>query len=49
MARAALWRRESRGVHFRKDHPRTDDRRFKSHLVLKQDGVKLRQSIAEVS
>ena len=49
MAHAALWRRESRGVHYRKDHPRTDDRRFKSHLVLRKDGVKLKQHPWEVA
>ncbi len=38
MARAALRRTESRGVHFRRDHPRTDDRRWRAHLVLKRDG-----------
>jgi L-aspartate oxidase len=39
MADAALWRRESRGVHFRRDYPKTDDRRFKTHLVLRRNGV----------
>jgi L-aspartate oxidase len=39
MADAALWRRESRGVHYRRDYPKTDDRRFKSHLVLRRNGV----------
>jgi L-aspartate oxidase len=49
MAHAALWRRESRGVHFRKDYPRTDDKRFKSHLILKRDGVKLIRQPWEVA
>jgi L-aspartate oxidase len=41
MATSALRRRESRGVHFRRDFPRTDDRRWRTHLVLRQNGVKL--------
>jgi L-aspartate oxidase len=41
MARAALRRHESRGVHYRRDFPKTDDRRWRSHLVLKANGVKL--------
>jgi L-aspartate oxidase len=43
MAWAALKRTESRGVHYRNDHPRTDDRRWKAHLVLARDGVKSHQ------
>ena len=37
---AALRRTESRGVHHRRDHPKTDDRRWKTHLVLRCDGVR---------
>ncbi len=48
MAHAALWRRESRGVHYRRDYPRTDERRFKSHLVLQANGVKWKQHPLEV-
>jgi L-aspartate oxidase len=43
MAWAALKRTESRGVHYRNDHPRTDDRRWKAHIVLARDGVKSHQ------
>ena len=43
MAWAALKRTESRGVHYRNDHPRTDDRRWKAHIVLSRDGVKSHQ------
>jgi L-aspartate oxidase len=49
MARAALRRRESRGVHFRRDFPRTDDRRWRSRLVLRRNGVKSRQYRLETS
>lgn len=31
VARAALWREESRGAHHREDHPETDDARFRVH------------------
>ena len=48
MAHSALWRRESRGVHFRRDYPRTDDKRFKSHLVVREDGVKWKHYPLEV-
>jgi L-aspartate oxidase len=41
MAWSALRRRESRGVHHRRDFPKTDDRRWRSHLVLRGNGVKL--------
>jgi L-aspartate oxidase len=40
MAGSALKRRESRGVHYRKDFPKTDERRWRSHLVLQRDGVR---------
>ena len=32
MAQSAYQRRESRGVHFRKDFPQTDDKNFKKHI-----------------
>jgi L-aspartate oxidase len=32
MAQSAYKRRESRGVHFRKDFPQTDDEHFKKHI-----------------
>ena len=34
MARSALQRRESRGVHFRSDFPNTDDKHFKKHIEI---------------
>jgi succinate dehydrogenase/fumarate reductase flavoprotein subunit len=40
MALAALRRAESRGVHYRRDYPRTDDRRWRAHLVLRRNGVR---------
>jgi len=35
---AALARTESRGAHFRSDHPRRDDANFKKHSVIGRDG-----------
>ncbi|HXX92747.1 MAG TPA: L-aspartate oxidase [Planctomycetota bacterium] len=49
MARAALRRQESRGVHFRRDFPKTDDRRWRSHLVLRGNGVKFNHYRLEAS
>jgi L-aspartate oxidase len=46
MALSALRRRESRGVHFRRDHPRTDER-LRSRLVLRRNGVKCRETLME--
>lgn len=37
MAEAALRRRESRGVHYRGDFPRPDDKNFKKHIDIKRD------------
>ncbi|MDD5458292.1 MAG: L-aspartate oxidase [Phycisphaerae bacterium] len=34
MAQAAQRRTESRGVHYRSDHPETDDKNFKKHIEL---------------
>lgn len=39
VARAALWRRETRGAHARADAPYQDDKRFLVHSRQKQDGV----------
>jgi len=37
MARAALMRTESRGVHFRRDYPETNDRDFVKHIELTRE------------
>jgi L-aspartate oxidase len=34
MARSAQQRKESRGVHYRSDHPETDDAHFKKHIEI---------------
>ncbi len=43
VAQAALARSESRGVHFRTDHPRADDRQFLGHIVLQRVDGGIRQ------
>jgi L-aspartate oxidase len=37
VARAALWREESRGAHFRADFPTRDDARWRTHSVQRAD------------
>jgi L-aspartate oxidase len=41
MATGALFREESRGGHFRTDHPETDDARFLGHTLLTMEGPRL--------
>jgi L-aspartate oxidase len=36
VARAALWREESRGGHFRVDFPARDDARFHVHSIIRK-------------
>ena len=36
IARAALWREESRGGHYRLDFPRRDDARWRVHSVIQK-------------
>jgi L-aspartate oxidase len=38
IARAALWREESRGAHFRLDYPAPDDERWRVHSVFSKRG-----------
>ncbi len=47
MTRAALWREESRGGHFRRDFPEPDDKHWKVHSV-QRDGASI-HGIADVS
>src|SRR5579885_2982253 len=37
IARAALWREESRGAHFRVDFPARDDERWRVHSIIQKD------------
>jgi L-aspartate oxidase len=36
IARAALWRKESRGAHFRTDFPARDDERWRVHSIIRE-------------
>jgi succinate dehydrogenase/fumarate reductase flavoprotein subunit len=38
ITRCAMMREESRGAHFRKDFPKTDDQRWRGNIFLKQSG-----------
>jgi L-aspartate oxidase len=37
VARAALWREESRGAHFRYDFPERDDARWRVHSIARKN------------
>jgi L-aspartate oxidase len=37
IARSALWREESRGAHYRTDHPARDDEHWQVHSIVRQD------------
>ena len=37
VSESALYRKESRGVHTRRDHPKTNDRRWKKRLVVRRE------------
>lgn len=37
IARAALWREESRGAHYRIDFPKRDDERWRVHSIIQKD------------
>jgi succinate dehydrogenase/fumarate reductase flavoprotein subunit len=41
---AALERTESRGFHFREDHPERDDKNWLKWIILKQDGTEMKLS-----
>jgi L-aspartate oxidase len=49
MAHAALRRRESRGVHFRRDFPRTDDRRWRVHVAFRRNGIRFKETLLEAA
>jgi L-aspartate oxidase len=43
IAQASLARAESRGVHYRADHPGRDDRRFLGHITIERIGEAIRE------
>jgi L-aspartate oxidase len=44
IARAALWREESRGAHYRTDFPRKDDERWRVHSIIRR-GAEIAASV----
>jgi len=46
IARAALFRQESRGTHYREDYPRTDDKNWLKHICLERNGKGVNISFA---
>jgi succinate dehydrogenase/fumarate reductase flavoprotein subunit len=49
IAHSALYRRESRGAHTRRDHPKRDDAQFLHHTVVHFDAVGPRLSTKPVT
>jgi fumarate reductase (CoM/CoB) subunit A len=47
--RSGLLRKESRGSHFRRDYPQTDDRNWKGNIFLKRAGEEMRLEYRPVS
>ena len=48
VAQASIWREESRGSHFRKDHPKRDDERFLVHSLATLEGADLKLGTKKV-
>ena len=48
VTRSALLRTESRGAHYRDDHPDADDSRWLQHIVCQQSGGRLQDSLRPV-
>jgi L-aspartate oxidase len=47
IARAALWREESRGAHYRLDFPRRDDEHWRAHSVTRKGAATARAETVE--